>query len=191
MGLDFLKQGLMGGLDMVTGGASRLLPEDTMSKIPIFGGLAGAKSDEQKRLLAKQEQLAKEAEAQARRNQQMRMQALGQSMLAFNPQNQMMAQMFGPQAAFSPQQFAQMANDPGAKPLGEAEAAWQQAASQGPIDPKTRRRTSGPIPEDIQMQLERARENERRKRMIQQQMAPVGPGPAALRLPPPAAARRY
>lgn len=175
-----------------TGGLSLLgASEDTVARVPIVGGLMGAQSDAQKALIKKQEQMAAEAKAQQERNRQMRMQALGQSMLAFNPQNQMMAQMFGPQAAFSPQQFAQMAGDPGAKPLPDAEKAWIAAASAAPIDPNTRRRDGQPLPANIQQDLERARENERRKRAIEQQMTPLGPGPAPLRLPPPAAPRRY
>src|SRR5215216_6449212 len=105
-------------------GGSELLGEDTMSKIPGLNAIGGYQPDSQKALIKKQEELAKDAELQKKRNQQARMQALGQSMLAFNPQNQMMAQMYGPQAAFSPQQMAQMAGDPGAKPLEEATQAW-------------------------------------------------------------------
>lgn len=168
-------------------GTSELLGEDTMSKIPVLNAIGGYQSDEQRALMQKQEQLAKEAEAQAKRNQQARMQALGQSMLAFNPQNQMMAQMFGPQAAFSPQQFAQMAGDPGAKSLGDAEAAWQAAAKASAVGGQP----SGAIPPQVQADLERARENERRKRMLLQQMQPVGPGPAPLSLPTPQAGRRF
>ena len=61
MALDFLKEGLMLGLDSVTGGGSRLLPEDTMAKIPIFGPLSGAQTDEEKRLIEKQKEMAEEA----------------------------------------------------------------------------------------------------------------------------------
>lgn len=165
MALDFLKQGGLAGLDFVTGGASRLLPEDTMAKIPIFGPLSGARTDEQKRLLAKQKQQAEEAEKRRIEMQRTRMNALGQSLLAFNPQNQMMAEMFGAQAAFSPQQFAQMGADPSVAgmPWGTGTDAQRQAQYQ----------------------------DQQRRQRIGQQMTPLGPGPAPLRLPPPQPGRRF
>jgi hypothetical protein len=72
----------------------------------------GGKTKEDKALLAKQEQMAKEAEARRVEVQEMRMNALGQQLLAMNPRNQMMAQMFGPDAAFQPQEFAAMTKNP-------------------------------------------------------------------------------
>lgn len=173
-----------GLVTIATGGLSEVIGEDAMSKVPVLNAIGGYESDAQKALIKKQEELAAEAKKRQEINQRMRMQALGQSLLAFNPQNQMMAQMFGPQAAFSPQQFAQMGNDPGAQPLADAEKAWQNAAAQGGGP-------GGRIPEDVQAALERARENERRKRAISQQMTPLGPGPAPLQLPTPQAGRRY
>lgn len=178
--MDFLKQGLMGGLDFVTGGASRLLPDDTMAKIPIFGPLSGAKTDEEKRLLAKQKQMAEEAKKRQVEMQRARMNALGQQMLAFNPQNQMMAQMFGPEAAFSPQQFAQMANDPGAVTPDAFSRAREESL-----------RTGKPMQGVDAAAMQRMQENEQRKKMVAQQMTPLGPGPAPLRLPPPQPGRRF
>ncbi len=166
-----------GGLSLLAGG------EDTLARIPIVGGLMGAQSDAQKALVKKQEQLAAETKEQQKRNQQMRMQALGQSLLAFNPQNQMMAQMFGPGAAFSPQQFAQMASDPGAKTREQFNADHAAAMQQ----PWQDRRMAGWNADEYQ----RMQDNERRQREIQAQMTPLGPGPAPLSLPTPAAARRY
>jgi hypothetical protein len=172
-------------------GGSELLGEDTMSKVPVLNGLGGFESDSQKALIKKQEQLAAEAKKRAAENQQARMNALGQSMLAFNPQNQMMAQMFGPQAAFSPQQMSQMGNDPGARSREEFAAARQKALMNSPIDFETRQRTGGAIEGWTADDIKRMEENEKRKRMIAQQTTPLGPGPAPLRLPPPQAARRY
>lgn len=166
-----------GGLSLLAGG------EDTLARVPVLGGLMGAQTDATKALLKKQEQLAAEAKAQQQKNAQMRMQALGQSMLAFNPQNQMMAQMFGPQAAFSPQQMAQMAADPGARSREEYSAAHAKAMEQ----PWQDRRMTGWTGDDVK----RMEEDEKRRRMIAQQTTPLGPGPAPLRMPPPAAARRY
>lgn len=86
--------------------------ENMLSDIPVLGGLLGAESTEQKNLRAKQQQMAVEAEKRMRVNQEARMNALTQSMLAFDPYNQMVAQMVGPGAAFSPQQMQQMAQNP-------------------------------------------------------------------------------
>jgi len=167
-----------------TGGLGSLLgmgdaEENLMAKIPVVNALTGAQSDTQKALLKKQEQLAAEAKQQQERNAKMRMQALGQSMLAFNPQNQMMAQMFGPQAAFSPQQFGQMASDPGAMSAEAFSNAREQSL-----------RTGQPMGVS-QQDMQRMRENEARKRQIAQQMTPLGPGPAPLRLPAPQQSRRF
>jgi hypothetical protein len=148
-----------GGLSLGAGG------EDMVARIPLVGGFLGAETDSQKALVKKQEELAKEAALQKKRNAQARMQALGQSMLAFNPQNQAMAQMYGPQAAFSPQQFAQMGADPSI-----AGVPWGQGTD-----------------EQRQAQVK----DKERRAMIERQMTPLGPGPAPLKMPPPAAARRY
>lgn len=178
-----------GLIDIATFGQSRLIPEDTLSKIPVVNALGGYQSDADKALLKKQEELAADARKQQERNAQMRMQALGQSMLAFGPRNAMMAQMFGAGAAFTPEQMAQMANDPGAKNLKEAEAAWL-AASQGPLNQDMTGRA--PIPPQVQADLERARANERRKQELMAQMPAPGPGPAPLGpRPAPQQARRF
>jgi len=148
-----------GGLSLGAGG------EDMLARVPLVGGFLGAETDSQKALIKKQEQLAAEAKKRAQQNAQARMQALGQSMLAFNPQNQMMAQMFGPQAAFSPQQFAQMGADPSVAGMQWGTGTDEQRRAQ-------------------------AADAQRRKK-IEEQMTPLGPGPAPLKLPPPQAGRRY
>jgi hypothetical protein len=86
--------------------------EDFRSRIPVVNSLTGAESNEQKNLVKKQQQLAEEARKRRLQMQDANMNALGQSMLAFAPRNQMMAQMFGPDAAFKPEQFAAMAQNP-------------------------------------------------------------------------------
>ncbi len=148
-----------GGLSLGAGG------EDLLARVPIVGGALGAQTDSQKALLKKQEELAAEAKKREQQNAQARMQALGQSMLAFNPQNQMMAQMFGPQAAFSPQQMSQMAQDP------------RVAGTQWGTGSEEQRKAQ-------------VQDKERRAR-IEQQMQPLGPGPAPMKLPPAAAPRRF
>lgn len=137
--------------------------EDFRSRIPVVNSLTGAESNEQKTLVKKQQQLAEEARKRRLQMQDAHMNALGQSMLAFAPRNQMMAQMFGPEAAFKPEQFAAM--------------------SKNPIRPQ-----GGESPERI---AEFRREEARRRAMIERGMGPVGPGPAPIRLPQPAPARRY
>lgn len=127
------------------------------------------KGDAAKNLEAKQKQLAEEARRKEMQMQQARMNALGQSLIAFNPQNQMMAQMFGPQAAFTPEQFAQM----GANPIPEQQA-WGQGTDQERAE-----------------QVQRRRAEQERQARIKAQMQPVGPGPAPIQMRGPAPARRY
>jgi hypothetical protein len=149
-------------------GLSELLGEDTMSKVPVLGSLAGAQSDETKRLLETQQRLAEETRRQQEKNQQMRMNALGQQMLAFNPRNQAMAQMFGPEAAFNPQQMQAMMQDP------RAQQQWGTGSEQERRD-----------------QVLRKQEEQRRAAMLQQNMQPLGPGPAPINMPAPQPGRRY
>ena len=162
-----------------TGGLSELAGEDTMSRVPVLNAIGGYQADSQKALIKKQQELAEDAKKRAKQNQQARMQALGQSMLAFNPQNQMMAQMFGPQAAFSPQQMAQMSSDPGAMSQADYSKAHEESLRTG--------QPMGMSSDDIK----RMQENERRKKMVAQQTTPLGPGPAPMKLPSAAPARRY
>lgn len=169
----------MGLFDIVGGIVNPILGEDTVARLPVVNGLLGAESDSQKALQKKQKELAEEAKRRAKLNQQMRMQALGQSMLAFNPQNQMMAQMFGPQAAFSPQQMAAMASDPGAMRPEEFQKQWQESLMSG--------KPMGASADEMR----RMQENQARMGRVQAQTTPLGPGPAPLKLPPAQAARRY
>lgn len=167
------------GLAPVSGGMSLGVGEDELARIPVVGGLLGAQSDEQKALLKKQQQMADELKRRAQQNQQARMNALGQQMLAFNPQNQLMAQMFGPDAAFTPDQFAQMVADPMANQQA-AHEAWQRSLASG----------KSMTPEE-QEQYQRAQADLQRQAQVRQNMQPVGPGPAPLKLPAPAPARRF
>jgi hypothetical protein len=171
-------------------GLSEIIGEDTRSKIPLLGPLTGAKSNEYNALLKKQEQMAKEAALQREQQRKAGLQSMSQQMMAFAPRNQMMAQMFGPEAAFTPQQFANMASDPNAKSFEEATRAYNQSAMGNPIDPNTRSRTRGAMNPQVQADFERAAENERRKQMIMQNMGPLPSGPAPIRMPTPQRGRR-
>jgi hypothetical protein len=86
--------------------------EDVLAKIPILGPLSGAETEEEKALLRKQKQLAEDAKRRAEITGPARMAALNQSMLAFAPRNRVMAQMFGPEAAFTGKQMADMSANP-------------------------------------------------------------------------------
>lgn len=159
------------GLAPFTGGSSLFAAsENTRSRIPLVGGLTGAQSDAEKQLLKKQEEMAKEAAKQRRRNEQARLNSLGQSMLAFNPRNQVMAQMFGPDAAFTPQQFAQMAADPNAP---ERAANWGKGTD-----------------EERQYQVQARDAERKRQAMIMNGMQQPGPGADPLQQRTPQAARR-
>ena len=175
MGFDFGRLCIGRG----TLGLSEVLGENTMSGIPVLGALGGYESDEQKALIKKQEQMAAEMKKRAQQNEQARMNALGQKMLAFNPQNQLMAQMFGPDAAFTPQQFADMAANPLANPAAASQAHQQSLASGKPMTPEQ------------QQEWQRVQEDKRRRAMVQQNMQAPWPGPAPLQQRTPQAARRF
>lgn len=163
-----------------TMGLSELVGEDTMSKVPVLNALGGYEPDSQKALRAKQEQMAAELKKRQQQNEQARLNALGQSMLAFNPQNQLMAQMYGPDAAFTPQQFAQMAADPMAASPEAFSAAHAESM-----------RTGQPMKGFDKEQLDRMEADRRRRAMIEQNMKPPGPGPAPIKMTAPQAARKF
>ncbi|HET8957330.1 MAG TPA: hypothetical protein VFM95_02620 [Microcella sp.] len=83
-------------------------------------GMSGLLEDDsaKKALLEKQRQLAAEAQRRREELQRARMQSLTQQMMAFGPRNQVMAQMFGPDAAFTGKQMADMT----ANPMGPPQA---------------------------------------------------------------------
>lgn len=93
----------------------------------LLGGF-GAFSDDsaQRRLIRKQEELAREAEERRRQQQQASVAGLNQQLLSFGPRNQMMGEMFGPGAAFTSQQVADMGADPMGGP--QADYPWIKAA---------------------------------------------------------------
>jgi hypothetical protein len=171
-------------------GLSEVVGEDTMSKVPGLNAIGGYQSDSEKALLAKQQQMADDLKKRQADNERQRMNALGQQLLAFNPRNQMMAQVFGPEAAFTPQQMGQMAADPGAKTQDDYHRAWEESMHGGPVDPHTRSRRQ-PMQGFTAEDLQRMQEDQRRQAMVQQSMTPLGPGPAPLRQVAPQPGRRY
>ena len=155
--------------------------ENTLARVPVVGSLLGAKTDSEKALEAKQKQIAAEARKQQELNQQSRMNALGQQMLAFNPQNQMMAQMFGPQAAFQPEQMAQMAQNP-MKPIYDEKWSNYQG---------TDRKTQADIEDYIKRKAEYDRQEAARRDMLMGGIQRPGAGPAPIQMSAPQAARKY
>lgn len=165
----------------LTGGMSLVgMSENTRSRLPLIGGLTGAQSDAEKALIAKQKQMAEDAARQKRANEQARMNALGQQLLAFNPRNQVMAQMFGPDAAFTPQQMGAMAADPGAKSQADYHQAWQQSMASG-------KPMAGMSADD----LARMQADQRRQAMVQGNMAPLPQAARPLDPRTPQPGRRY
>ncbi len=166
----------------VSGGLSLVgMSEDTMSGIPLLGPLTGAQSDEQKALIAKQKEMAEEARKRQRLNHEARMSALGQQMLAFDPMNQTMAKMFGPGAAFQPEQLANMAKDPMKPQLDPSLYGFQG------IDPKKEAEINAYM---AQMDDYKAKEAKRRE-FITSNMRPLPGAAAPLQQRAPAPARRY
>lgn len=188
--MGFFGDALRWGLAPVTGGASLAVDgdtfgvsEDTMSRIPVVGQLTGAESDEQKALVKKQEQLAREAELRRAQTQNASMNALGTRMLAFNPRNQLMAQMFGPQAAFTPEQMAGMVQSPMGGPPPPDPSLINYAGT----DPAKRAQLA-----DYTRQLgEFQGQEQQRHDRVAGGMTPLGPGPAPLQQRRPAPGRRY
>lgn len=183
----------MGLLDAPFGLLKGIVGEDTLAHIPVLNSITGSRSDATKQLDKKQQQLAKESEERMRQNAQTRMQALGQSMLAFNPQNQMMAQMFGPQAAFSPQQFAQMAQNPNGPPqLDPSLLNPDGSATSDSLTMFGAATTDKDKQAKIDAWYRAKKAYEAQQQMVQNGMQPVGPGPAPLQpQAPPQAARRF
>ena len=141
----------------------------------------GGRTKEEKALVAKQQQLAQEAKVRQGQQQDARMNALGQQLLAFNPTNQMMAQMFGPGAAFQPEQMAAMAQ--GQQPAAPDPSLVNYQGT----DPAKR----AEVAEWIRRKKEFDAAEAGRRDMLMNGIQQPGPGPAPISMPTPQAARRY
>ncbi len=167
---------------MIGADLGKYAPGLAMAAAPYaINSLTSGKTREEKALLAKQEQLAHEAKVRQGQQQDARMNQLGQQLLAFNPSNQLMAKMYGPDAAYSPEQMANMVQ--GQKP---PDADPSLVNYQG-TDPKKR----AEVQEWIRRKKEfDAAEAQRREMMLNGIQQP-GPGPAPIQMATPQAARRY
>ncbi len=148
--------------------------------------LAGGRTKEESALLHKQEQLAKEAKARMAQVQESRMNALGQQLLAMNPRNQMMAKMYGPGAAFQPQEFAAMTQNPIPPPEMPAELKALEGNTK-PLTPQQKAAYAA----FAQQKQQYEQGNQQRSDQMMNGMAPPGPGPAPLQARTPQAARKY
>ncbi len=158
--------------------ADKIVGEDTMSKVPVVGSLLGAESNERKALRKKQQEMGADFKKRQRMNERARMNALGQKMLAFAPQSQMMAQMFGPEAAFSPQQMGAMSADPMAMNQEQLSAMHAEGMK------------TGGSADDYIRERDRMAEDQKRRAGVEAAFAPTQ-GPAPLQKVKPQAARRY
>lgn len=101
---------------------------NVLGKLPIVGGLFKQDDSAQKALIAQQQKLHEELKKRAQKYalEAPPLQAAAQGMLAFNPMNQAMASMYGPQAAFQPEQLASMLQNPNPFPKDADEWAKEQ-----------------------------------------------------------------
>lgn len=181
--------GAAGGGAAVAGGgwtakdtARTLLPFGASLAFEGIKGLfAGDNSKEQKALIAKQEQMAREAETRRYQMQTARMDAMGQRMAAFSPMNQRTAQLLGPDAAFRPEQLASMVENP-LKPQLPPELMNYTGT-----DDKKEQQIR-----DYMFQMEQYKKaEEARRQRVMNGVAPLPSGPAPISMPTPQAARRY
>lgn len=141
----------------------------------------GGRTDEQKDLIKKGEEIAAQLKVRQGQQQDARMHALGQQMLAFNPTNKMMAQIYGPGAAFQPEQMAQMAQGTAPAPIDPSLINYKGG------DPKKQAQ----VEEWIRRQKEFEAAEAARRDMIMNNFQAPGPGPAPMQMPSPTAAKRY
>lgn len=142
--------------------------------------LTAGKTKEQKQLIELQKQMALEAQQRQGQLQDQRMNQLGQQVLAFNPTNQLMAQMYGPQAAFSPEQAAQMVQ--GQEPPMNQDILNYAGTDQAKLQQKR---------EMIRRHNEWLQSEQQRRDMMMNNFQAPGPGPAPINMPAPQTARRF
>lgn len=167
------------------GGAAGAFKTFGLPALEALGPLAiqqmtGGRTKEQKQLIEAQKQMALEAQKRQGQVQDQRMDMLAQQVLAFNPRNQMLAQMVGPQAAFSPEAAAQMVQGP--EPPMDQNLLNYAGNDQAMLKQKA---------EMIRRHNEWLQHEQQRRDMMMGSWQPTGPGPAPINMPAPQAARRF
>jgi hypothetical protein len=97
--------------------------EGILAKVPVLGPLLGAETEEQKELVRQQKRMAEDAKRRAELAGPARLQAMNQQVMAFAPRNKLMAEMFGPDAAFTGKQIGDMTANPMGAPQGDPQTA--------------------------------------------------------------------
>lgn len=145
-------------------------------------GINAGRDKERKALIEKQEQMAREVKLRQQYAAQTRMDALAQQVMAFNPRNQMLAQMFGPGAAFTPEQMAAMVANPAKPTISDPSLLNYSGTDQKKLQE---------LRDYNRREREYAEAEERRKQMVMSGITPPGPAQAPMKLPTPLAAKRY
>lgn len=179
--------------------------EDVVASLPIIGPLTGAQTEEQKALIAQQKRLAEDAKRREELLRPARLQALQQSMGAFAPRNRMMAQVFGPEAAFTGQQISDMTADPMGAPTADPRVmSTEEALRKYGIDSYAElqafnKETDSRLTDNkgymaamaFRKQKEEAAKKEAARRAQNDQLFATGPGPTPINPIQAAPARRF
>lgn len=177
--------GATGGAASAAGGAAGFAKNIAVPALSAIAPLAIQQATkgptrEQKQLMELQRQLALQAQQRQGQIQDERMNQLGQQVLAFNPRNQMLAQMYGPQAAFTPEQMATMVQ--GQEPSMDPNILNYAGNDQGILRQKQ---------EMIRRHNEWLKAESQRRDMVMNNFQAPGAGPAPINMPAPQAARRF
>jgi hypothetical protein len=179
--------------------------EDVLARLPVLGPLLGAESSEQKALIAQQKRMAEDAKRREELLRPARLAGFQQSMGAFAPRNKMMANVFGPDAAFSGKQMADMTADPMGGPTADPKVmALEQQLKKYGIDNYAElqafnKDTDSRLTDNkgftaamaFRKQRDEAALKEKQRRAQMEQLFATGPGPAPINPIQAAPVRRF
>jgi hypothetical protein len=179
--------------------------EDVLARVPIIGPLSGAETDEQKALVRQQKRMAEDAKRRAAIMGPARLQSMNQQVQAFGPRNKMMAEMFGPDAAFTGKQMGDMTANPMGPPQGDPKTAhlveelkkyglksYEDVLAFNKQNDRRLTDSKGFMQaHQLMEQQAKAAEDERKRRAGLDQAFATGPGPAPLAPTQAAPVRRY